>query len=108
MVEQLALDLSPKAKGQRRALQALDPAYRKRFREAVESIISRGESFIVDDVIAITGLPNADGKNNSVGGLMSQLAHAGLIKKVGYKTATREASHGRVIHLWAGVNYGEK
>ena len=108
MVEQLALDLSPKAKGQRRALQALDPAYRKRFREAVERIIAKGEPFIVDDVINEIGLPTSDGKNNSVGGLMSQLAHAGLIKKVVYKTATREASHGRIIHLWAGVNYGEK
>ena len=108
MGEQLALNLSPKARGQARALQALDPAYRKRFREAVESIISRGEPFTVDEVIEITGLPNPDGKNNSVGGLMSQLAHTGLIKKVGSTTATRSASHGRLIHLWAGVNYGKK
>ncbi len=108
MSDQLELNLTPKAIGQRRALQALDPAFRKKFRQAVESIISKGEPFTVDEVIEITGLPNPDGKNNSVGGLMSQLAHTGLIKKVGSTTATRSASHGRLIHLWAGVNYGKK
>ena len=108
MGEQLSLDLSPKLRGQRKALEAIDPAYRKKFREAVEKIIAKGEPFIVDDIISAIGLPNSNGKNNSVGGLMSQLAHAGLIKKVGFKTATRTASHGRVIHLWAGANYGEK
>lgn len=108
MSDQLSLDLTPKEIGQRRALESLDPAYRKKFRAAVEQIIAKGEPFIVDDVINEIGLPTSDGKNNSVGGLMSQLAHAGLIKKVGFKTATRERSHGRIIHLWAGVNYGEK
>ena len=108
MSKQLSLDLSPKARGQRKALESLDPTYRKKFRAAVERIIAKGEPFIVDDVINEIGLPTSDGKNNSVGGLMSQLAHAGLIKKVGFKTATRERSHGRIIHLWAGVNYGEK
>ena len=108
MVEQMAFDLSPKARGQRKALEGLDPAYRKKFREAVEKIIAKGEPFIVDDVINVIGLPNPDGKNNGVGGLMSQLAHAGLIKKVGFKTATRQTSHNRIIHLWAGSNYGEK
>lgn len=108
MVEQMSFDLTPKGVGQRRALQALDPAYRKKFRAAVENLISKGEPFIVDDITSQIGLPTSDGKNNSVGGLMSQLAHAGLIKKVGFKTANRAQSHGRIIHLWAGVNYGEK
>ena len=103
MAEQLPLDLSPKIKGQRKALENLDPAYVTFFWSRLATLILNRRTFTVEDITAEIGYPSTG--RNGVGALMSAAASSGRIKKIGYKTATRKEAHGRIIHLWAGANY---
>ncbi len=72
---------------------------------AILQLAKQGIEFTSEDVLAITGLPSGavgQHKNNASGAIMNKAARAGWIRKVGYGTAKRKASHGAVIAIWVG------
>jgi len=107
MIQQELEFIPPKKRGQRRAVQALEPEYRVRFFAALEKVRANGSPFTIDDLTEIVGLPSEDHRN-ALGGLMAQAAAEGLIEKVGYAEARRKASHARVISTWRGVKIAPK
>jgi hypothetical protein len=87
---------------------ALDaqPDWAEQAFEAIKQLAKRGTQFTSEDVLAITGLPSGEvgqHKNNASGAIMNKAARAGIIRKVGYGTAKRKASHGAVIAIWVGA-----
>lgn len=74
--------------------------------EAIKMLASRKVEFTSEDVLEITGLPSGGvgmHKNNATGAVMSKAARAGIIRKVGYTTAKRKASHSSVHAVWIGA-----
>ena len=87
---------------------ALDaqPDWAEQAFEVIKVLAKRGTEFTSEDVIAINGLPSGEvgqHKNNASGAIMNKAARAGIIRKVGYGTAKRKASHGAVLAIWIGV-----
>lgn len=97
-----------KAKGMEMALDAANEEWKQKFREVALEFASDGRPFTSEDVVAIVGLPRVDPglhKNNAVGAMMSGLARAGYIVKVGHRNSRRTISHASEIATWVGVKY---
>jgi hypothetical protein len=96
--------MTTKQIGMQLALDA-QPDWSEQAFEAIKLLAKRGGEFTSEDVLAITGLPSGDigqHKNNASGAIMNKAARAGIIRKVGYGTAKRKASHGAVLAIWVG------
>ena len=75
-----------------------------KFERVLRELAELQNPFSSEDITAIIGLPSeGQNKNNSIGGLMSAAAHAGLIQKFGWTTSKNANSHAREIRLWIGV-----
>jgi hypothetical protein len=108
-VEQYSLPFekpkSRKYRGQDRAISALSDLYKFKFDRVLREFAATQNPFSSEDITAIIGLPSkGQNKNNSIGGLMSGAAHAGLIKKFGWTVSKNANSHAREIRLWIGVS----
>jgi len=97
----------PKARkkvGQDRAILAVSDLYKFKFERVLRELAELQNPFSSEDITAIIGLPSkGQNKNNSIGGLMSAAAHAGLIQKFGWTISKNANSHAREIRLWIGV-----
>ena len=94
-----------KEEGQARALAAAPSTWRGRAEKTLTELASNGTTFTADDLIALAGLPrdSETNANNAVGALLSGWARSGRIRKVGYASASRAVSHGRVLAVWEGA-----
>lgn len=61
-------------------------------------LASDASRFTADDLVAAIGLPA--GSTNQVGARLRAWAVAGRIDPVGFTSATRKASHARVLRVW--------
>lgn len=94
-----------KQHGMQLALDA-QPVWAEQAFEAIKLLASRKVEFTSEDVLEITGLPSGGvgmNRNNASGAIMNKAARAGIIRKVGYTTARRKASHGSVQAVWIGA-----
>jgi hypothetical protein len=94
-----------KEHGMQLALDA-QPVWAEQAYAAIKLLASRKVEFTSEDVLDITGLPSGGvgmHKNNATGAVMSKAARAGIIRKVGYTTAKRKASHSSVHAVWIGA-----
>lgn len=98
------MGLHLKEQGQAIALAALDEEWEERALSRMRYLAHLEDPFTAEDLIESVGLPHesSPNRNNAVGALFTRLARKGIIKRVGYTSATRPESHGRVIALWQG------
>lgn len=97
-----------KRAGQNKAVDHLSVAYRYDFKRALDHFILWQQTFTIDDIVAVIGLPSeGKNRNNALGALISMAAKEGLIRKAGFTTSRRPESHNRIIHQWMGVKHGD-
>lgn len=86
-----------KAAGMETVASHVPDEYAARFTAAVRAFPA-GREFTADDVTGAVGFP--PGNPNGVGALMSGLARAGFMTKVGYRPSTRESRNAGDIKVW--------
>lgn len=82
------------------------PEWAERAKTTIQQLASTGENFTADDIIQRVGLPTrylGMNANNAVGAAVSASARRKEIKRVGFTTANRASSHGRVLSIWRGT-----
>jgi hypothetical protein len=75
--------------------------WKSRWDEAIGYLARRGGPFTADDVREIAGDPTDH--PNATGARFLAAARAGLIRRVGYRSATHEGAHARMVSEWVGV-----
>ncbi len=82
--------------------EAAGASWRSTADAAIAQMADRGVPFTVDDLVDITGLPEARNPR-AMGPRFSAAAHAGLIVQVGYTTSRRPSAHSAVVRVWRGA-----
>lgn len=83
------------------------PEWAEQAKTAIRDLASTGHEFTADDVIRSIGLPSHGiNANNAVGAAVSAAARRKEIVRVGFTTASRASSHGRVLSVWRGRAHG--
>ena len=76
--------------------------------QTIRDLANTGRPFTSEDVTERIGLPRggvATNRNNAVGAAMSGAARRGIIRKTGYRNATRPELHSAVVAVWIGARW---
>jgi hypothetical protein len=99
-VSVLAAGSQLKIEGMFAADRAASDDWKSRWDEAIGYLARRGAPFTADDVREIAGDPTDH--PNATGARFLAAARAGLIRRVGYRKATHEGAHARMVSEWVG------
>jgi hypothetical protein len=83
------------------------PEWAEQAKATIQALAATGEQFTADDVIQRIGLPTqyaGMNANNAVGAAVSAAARRKEITRIGFASANRASSHGRVLSVWRGAS----
>lgn len=81
-------------------LTSTDLEWRIAAERRIAALASSGEGFTSEDVTRVVGVPPSP---NAVGAVIRAAAVRGVIRPVGFTTATRPSQHSATLRVWEGV-----
>ena len=87
--------------GEAKAYGAASRPWKERWEETIRVLAEVGQPFTSETIRLIAGEPTDH--PNAVGAIFSNLAHQGVIRRVGYVNAQRPSLHNHPIAEWVGA-----